>query len=155
KMVNIGEAAGVIAAQSIGEPGTQLTMRTFHVGGAARARAEQSTLEVRNEGIIHFRNLQTVQRADGHLVVMNRTGEIAVVDDNGREKERYPATYGAKLSVKQSDRVQKGQAIAEWDPFANPILTEHAGIVKYVDVEDNVSVKEEVDEVTGLSRKVI
>ncbi len=155
KMVNIGEAVGVIAAQSIGEPGTQLTMRTFHVGGAARARAEQSTLEVRNEGLVLFRNLQTVARADGALIVMNRTGELAVVDDNGREKERYPATYGAKLSVKLGDRVVKGQSIAEWDPFSNPILTEHAGIIKFVDIEDNVSVKEEVDEVTGLSRKVI
>jgi len=155
KMVNIGEAVGVIAAQSIGEPGTQLTMRTFHVGGAARARAEQSTMEVRNDGVIVFRNLQTVPRADGALIVMNRTGEIAVVDDNGREKERYPATYGAKLSVQLGDRVQKGQTIAEWDPFANPILTEHAGIIKFVDIEENISVKEEVDEVTGLSRKVI
>jgi DNA-directed RNA polymerase subunit beta' len=155
RMVNIGEAVGVIAAQSIGEPGTQLTMRTFHVGGAARAGARQSTLEVRNEGSIVFRNLQTVERADGALIVMNRTGEVAVIDDNGREKERYPATYGAKFSIKQGDRVVKGQTIAEWDPFANPILTEHSGIIRYVDIEDNISVKEEVDEVTGLSRKVI
>ena len=155
KMVNIGEAVGVIAAQSIGEPGTQLTMRTFHVGGAARARAEQSTLEVRNEGSIVFKTLQTVARQDGSLVVMNRTGEIALVDDNGREKERYPATYGAHLSVKEGSRVVKGQTIATWDPFANPILTEHAGIVRFVDMEDNISVKEEVDAVTGMSRRVV
>ncbi|MCC6310829.1 MAG: DNA-directed RNA polymerase subunit beta', partial [Trueperaceae bacterium] len=155
KMVNIGEAVGVIAAQSIGEPGTQLTMRTFHVGGAARARQEQSTLEVRNDGRLQFKNLSTVQRNDGTHVVMNRTGEIIVVDDSGREKERYPATYGARLSAKDGDRVAKGQTIAEWDPFANPILTEYAGIARYVDVEENVTVREELDEVTGLSRKVI
>ena len=155
RMVNIGEAVGVIAAQSIGEPGTQLTMRTFHVGGAARARAEQSTLETRNVGSIRFRNLQTVRGSDGQLVVMNRTGELIVVDEADREKERYPATYGAKLKVAEGAPVVAGQTIAEWDPFANPILTEYEGVVRYEDLEDNISVKEEVDEVTGLSRKVV
>ncbi len=163
KMVNIGEAVGVIAAQSIGEPGTQLTMRTFHVGGAARARAEQSTLEVRNDGVLQYRKLQTVHRPDystashpeGANIVMNRTGEVAIVDENGREKELYPATYGAKLWFADGARVVKGQTIAEWDPFSNPILTEHSGIVKFVDMVDNISMKEEVDEVTGMSRKVI
>jgi len=161
RLVNIGEAVGVIAAQSIGEPGTQLTMRTFHVGGAARARAEQSTLEVRNPGFIRFRNLKTVQGSDGALVVMNRTGEVVVVDEvrddpaHEREKERYQATYGAKLRVADGQAVLPGQTIADWDPFANPILTEYEGVIKFVDMEDGISVKEEVDEVTGLSRRVI
>ena len=155
RMVNIGEAAGVIAAQSIGEPGTQLTMRTFHVGGAARARAEQSTLEVRNDGFILFKNLSTVARRDGTLVVMNRNGEIAVVDDNGREREKYSVVYGARLSVKDGDKVVKGANIAEWDPFSIPIVTEYAGFVHFGDIEEGKTVKEEVDEVTGLSRKVI
>ncbi|PIE65925.1 MAG: DNA-directed RNA polymerase subunit beta', partial [Deltaproteobacteria bacterium] len=155
RMVNIGEAVGVIAAQSIGEPGTQLTMRTFHVGGAARARAEQSTLEVRHEGKIKFINLSTVKKSDGKLVVMNRNGELAVVDDNGRERERYSVVYGARLDVDDGARVDKGQTIAEWDPFSLPIITEHAGVIRFGDIEEGKTVKEEVDEVTGLSRKVI
>ena len=155
RMVNIGEAVGVIAAQSIGEPGTQLTMRTFHIGGAARARAEQSTLEVRNAGIVHFRNLKTVNKADGRLVVMNRNGELVVVDESGREKERYGLVYGANLRVEDGAAVEKGVTVAEWDPWSLPVLTEHAGFVKYVDIEESKTMKEEVDEVTGLSRKVI
>ncbi len=155
RMVNIGEAAGVIAAQSIGEPGTQLTMRTFHVGGAARARAEQSTLEVRNEGEVQFRNLKTVAKKNGSLVVMNRNGELVIVDDNGREKERYQLVYGANVLVPDNARVTKGQTLAEWDPWSIPVLTEYAGQVRYVDVEESKTMKEEVDEVTGLSRKVI
>ena len=155
RMVNIGEAVGVIAAQSIGEPGTQLTMRTFHVGGAARARAEQSTLEVRNDGQIAFKNLSTVAKRDGTLVVMNRNGELAVVDDNGREREKYPVMYGARLNVKDGDKVTKGATVAEWDPFSIPIVTEYAGTIRFGDIEEGKTVKEEVDEVTGLSRKVI
>ncbi len=155
RMINVGEAVGVIAAQSIGEPGTQLTMRTFHVGGTARARAEQSTLEIRNDGRVSFRNLSTVRKTDGTLVVMNRNGEVVVVDDNGRERERYNVVYGAKLSVADDGAVTKGQTIAEWDPFSLPILTEYSGTIRFGDVEDGKTVKEEVDEVTGLSRKVI
>jgi DNA-directed RNA polymerase subunit beta' len=155
RMINIGEAVGVIAAQSIGEPGTQLTMRTFHIGGAARARAEQSTLEVRNAGTVHYRNLNTVQKANGLLVAMNRNGEVVVVDDTGRERERYSVVYGAVLRAKNGEAVEKGQIIAEWDPFALPIVTEFSGTAKFVDIEESKTMKEEVDEVTGLSRKVI
>ncbi|MAZ57968.1 MAG: DNA-directed RNA polymerase subunit beta' [Flavobacteriales bacterium] len=154
-MTNIGEAVGVIAAQSIGEPGTQLTMRTFHVGGAARARSEQSTLEVRNTGKVAFRNLNFVEKTDGSLVVMNRNAELVVVDDKGREKERYAVVYGARLTVRDGDAVEKSQTIAEWDPWAVPIVTEHAGTVRYGDLIEGKTVNEEVDEVTGLSRKVV
>ncbi len=155
RMVNIGESVGVIAAQSIGEPGTQLTMRTFHVGGAARARAEQSTLEIRNDGKVAFRNLGFVDKNDGTIVVMNRNAELTIVDDKGREKERYNVVYGARISVRDGDAVSRGQTVAEWDPWAIPILTEVAGFVRYGDIEEGKTVKEEVDEVTGLSRKVI
>jgi len=155
RMVNIGEAVGVIAAQSIGEPGTQLTMRTFHVGGAARARAEQSTLEVRNEGVVKFKNLKTVAKRDNTQVVMNRNGELAILDESGRERERYAVVYGARLNVQDGDRVEAGRNIAEWDPFSLPIVTEVAGYVRYGDIEEGKTVKETLDEVTGLSRKVI
>jgi DNA-directed RNA polymerase subunit beta' len=155
QMVNVGEAVGVIAAQSIGEPGTQLTMRTFHVGGAARARAEQSTLEVRNDGTIAFRGLNSVAKADGSLVVMNRNAELVVIDESGREKERYNVVYGARIYVKDGDAVTKGQTVAEWDPWSLPVVTEYSGMVRYGDIEEGKTVKEEVDEVTGLSRKVI
>jgi len=155
RMVNIGEAVGVIAAQSIGEPGTQLTMRTFHVGGAARARAEQSSLEVRNGGTLSFRNLTSVKKAKGTHVVMNRNAEIAVVDATGREKERYNVLYGAELFINDGDTVEAGQKIAEWEPWSVPILTEYGGTVRYGDIIEGQTVKEEVDEVTGLSRKVV
>ena len=155
RMVNIGEAIGVIAAQSIGEPGTQLTMRTFHIGGAARARSEQSRLEVRNDGVLRFKNVKTVTKRNNTLVVMNRNAEIVIVDDSGRDKERYTLIYGANLLAKEGERVTKGQIIAEWDPWSLPVLTEYAGTVRYVDIEESKTMIEEVDEVTGLSRKVI
>jgi DNA-directed RNA polymerase subunit beta' len=155
RRVNIGEAVGVIAAQSIGEPGTQLTMRTFHIGGAARARSEQSRLEVRNDGVLRFHNVKTVQKKDKTLVVMNRNAEVIVVDDSGRDKERYTLVYGANLIVKDGGRVAKTQVIAEWDPWSLPVLTEYAGTVRYVDITESKTMAEEVDEVTGLSRKVI
>jgi DNA-directed RNA polymerase subunit beta' len=154
-MVNVGEAVGVIAAQSIGEPGTQLTMRTFHVGGAARARAEQSTLEVRHAGTVSFRNLNFVSKIDGTLVVMNRNAQIVIVDESGREKEHHSVVYGANLYVNEGDVVAKGQKIAEWDPWSIPVLTEVEGYVRLADVIEGKTVTEEVDEVTGLSRKVI
>ncbi len=153
--VNVGEAIGVIAAQSIGEPGTQLTMRTFHIGGAASRRAEQSTLENRGPGIVVFSNLESVRRKDGRLVVMNRQGEITLTDDAGREKERYPVIYGATLLVENGARVEAGASIAEWDPFAVPILTEVAGIARFHDIQEGNTIQEQVDEVTGLSRKVV
>jgi DNA-directed RNA polymerase subunit beta' len=154
--VNIGEAIGVIAAQSIGEPGTQLTMRTFHIGGAAaRGRIEQSSLEARSEGVIKLENAQIVARGDGQVVVMNRHAVIKVADDSGRERERYNLTYGAYLKVVEGDRVKKGQILSEWDPYAIPLLTEVSGIVKYGDVIEGVTMEERLDEVTGLSRRVV
>src|SRR5262244_2428445 len=155
RKVSIGEAVGVIAAQSIGEPGTQLTMRTFHIGGAATRRAEQSSLENRYAGTVKFSNLATVKRADGTLVVMNRNGEVVVVDTSGRERERYQVIYGAKLLVKEGQKVEPGTLIAEWDPFAMPLLTEVGGTVKFDDIIEGVTMSETLDEVTGLSRKTI
>ncbi len=155
RKVNIGEAVGVIAAQSIGEPGTQLTMRTFHIGGAASRRAEQSTLENRNSGVVRFHNLNTAKKKDGTLIVMNRNGEVVVADDQGRERERYGVVYGAKMLVKDGQHVEPGTLLAEWDPYSMPIITEVAGRVKYGDLVDGVTYTEQVDEITGLARKVI
>jgi DNA-directed RNA polymerase subunit beta' len=153
-VVNIGEAVGVIAAQSIGEPGTQLTMRTFHIGGIGQVRTEQSTLESRNEGTVRLENTQTVQK-QGYLVVMNRHGELVLTDDAGRERERYQLTYGAKLLVENGQKVAGKTLLSEWDPFSMPILTEVGGTIKYGDIIDSVTMQEALDEVTGLSRKVI
>src|SRR5688572_12346707 len=153
-MVNIGEAVGVIAAQSIGEPGTQLTMRTFHIGGVGQIRTEQTSLEARNEGAVRLTNVQVVKKKD-HWVVMNRQGELAIIDELGRERERYGLQYGAKLMSVDGDRVKAGQLLSEWDPFSMPIVTEVAGIVKYGDIVDGVTMQDALDEVTGLSRKTI
>jgi len=155
RMVNNGEAVGVIAAQSIGEPGTQLTMRTFHIGGAASRRAEQSSLEAKTKGKVRFLNVNTVRNAEGHLIVMNRNGEIAVIDANNREREKYPIVYGAKLLLKDGDEVEKGKLIAEWDPYSTPIVSEASGIVQFEDIEEGVTMQEQFDSVTGLSHKVI
>ena len=163
RLVDIGEAVGIIAAQSIGEPGTQLTMRTFHIGGTAAGSVERSSLEVRFDGKIEYRNLRTVDKTITNLegkkveveVVTNRNGEIAVVDDSGREKERLPLVYGAIVSVHDGDAVTKGQEIAEWDPWSTPILTEVPGHIKFVDLIEGATFVEQVDETTGLSRKVI
>src|SRR5690606_22025633 len=123
--VNVGEAVGVIAAQSIGEPGTQLTMRTFDIGGAAaRGKIEANKRELRHEGTISIRSANLVTREDGNTVVMNRHGEIVVVDDTGREREHHRLLYGAVLKVKEGQRVEAGMAVAEWDQYAQPILTE-------------------------------
>jgi DNA-directed RNA polymerase subunit beta' len=154
--VNMGEAIGIIAAQSIGEPGTQLTMRTFHIGGAAaRGKIEQSSLETRTEGSVHLRNTQLTTKKDGTIVVMNRHGELVVMDDTGREREHHRLVYGAVMKAKDGDRVKAGTIVAEWDPFATPILTEVGGIVQYGDLVEGVTVIEKVDEVTGLSRKIV
>jgi len=154
--VNIGEAIGIIAAQSIGEPGTQLTMRTFHIGGAAaRGKIEQSALETRTEGTMRLRNTQLAHKKDGTIVVMNRHGELVVMDDTGREREHHRLVYGAVLKVEDGARVRAGEVVAEWDPFAAPILTEVGGIVRYGDLVEGVTVIEKVDEVTGLSRKIV
>ncbi len=161
-MVNLGEAIGVVAAQSIGEPGTQLTMRTFHIGGTASRRAEQTTLEARNEGYLKFINVNTVESKSGDLVVMSRNSEIAIVDypegkDKGRERERerYTIVYGARLKKKDDAKVKAGELIAEWDPYTVPIITEVGGEVKFGDIVEGATMEEKVDERTGLSTKVI
>ncbi len=154
-LVNMGEAVGVIAAQSIGEPGTQLTMRTFHIGGTASRHAEQTSLESRNEGIVKFININSVTTADGNYIVMNRNGELAIIDETGREREKYSVVYGAKIKVAPGSQVKAGASIAEWDPYTMPILTEVTGRIKFGDIIEGVTVEEQVDEVTGLSRKVI
>lgn len=154
-MVEIGEAVGIIAAQSIGEPGTQLTMRTFHIGGTATRLVEQTVLEAKNGGKIKFIDLSTVRDKEGSLVVLNRNGSIAIVDEKGREREKYSVVYGAKLKVKNKQKVDPGQLLVEWDPYSIPIITEVGGRIALGDIVEGVSVKEEVDEVTGLAHKVI
>jgi DNA-directed RNA polymerase subunit beta' len=153
-MVIIGEAVGVIAAQSIGEPGTQLTMRTFHIGGVGQVRTEQSQLEARYDGVVKLEGADVVKR-EKHWICMNRHGEIVIQDETGRERERYGLTYGAKLYFGDGDKVKQGQLLSEWDPFSVPILTEVTGIVKFGDVIEGVTMTEQLDEVTGLSRKSI
>ena len=153
--ISIGEAVGVIAAQSIGEPGTQLTMRTFHIGGAASRAAAASSVEVRNKGVIRFHHIKTVQHEKGHLVAVSRSGEIGVVDEFGRERERYKIPYGAMISVKEGDSVTGGQVCATWDPHTHPVVTEVAGFVKFQDFVDGLTVTSQVDEVTGLSSTVV
>jgi DNA-directed RNA polymerase subunit beta' len=155
KMVELGQAVGVIAAQSIGEPGTQLTMRTFHIGGTASRVSEQSTLEARHAGTVRFQGLQVVQAKDGNLVVMNRNGSLVIQDAKGRDRERYPIVYGARLKVKDGQPVEQGQVLVEWDPYTFSILTEEAGQVRFKDILEGITVHEEVDEVTGLSRLII
>jgi DNA-directed RNA polymerase subunit beta' len=155
KMVELGQAVGVIAAQSIGEPGTQLTMRTFHIGGTASRVSEQSTLEARNAGTVRFQGLQVVQAKDANLVVMNRSGSLVVQDAKGRDRERYPIVYGARLKVKEGEAIEQGQVLVEWDPYTFSILTEEAGQVRFKDILEGITVHEEVDEVTGLSRFII
>ena len=153
--VNIGEAIGIIAAQSIGEPGTQLTMRTFHIGGTASKRVEQTTIAARNAGTVSFEGLKTVQNAESHSVVMNRNGEIAILGKGGREVERYPIIYGAVLKVRDGQEIQANQVLAEWDPFNIPILTEVPGEVKFGDILDGVTMQEKRDKVTGKISRVI
>ncbi|MGA3211191.1 MAG: DNA-directed RNA polymerase subunit beta', partial [Terriglobales bacterium] len=155
RLVELGEATGVIAAQSIGEPGTQLTMRTFHIGGTASRVSEQSRLEAKVNGFARFVNLQTVKSKSGDLVVMNRSGSIAVVDDRGREKERYAVVYGAKVKVADGQPLTLGQVLVEWDPYTFAILTEIGGTATYRDLQEGMTLHEEVDEVTGLSRWVV
>jgi DNA-directed RNA polymerase beta' subunit len=153
--IEVGESVGIIAAQSIGEPGTQLTMRTFHIGGTASKVVEQTVLEAKNPGIIKFLNINTVKNREGMLVVMNRNGSLAIADSKGREREKYSVVYGAKLQVVEGQKVEVGQKLVEWDPYSTPILTEVGGKVALGDIMEGVTVKEEVDETTGLSHKVI
>ncbi|MEF9475592.1 MAG: DNA-directed RNA polymerase subunit beta' [Candidatus Mariimomonas ferrooxydans] len=153
--VETGEAVGIVAAQSIGEPGTQLTMRTFHIGGTATKFVEQTILDAKHSGTIKYINLITVKDREGSLVVMNRNGSIAIVDVKGREKEKYSVVYGAKLNVANGQKVEIRQKLVEWDPYSTPIIAEIGGRIAYGDIVEGVTVKEEVDEVTGLARKVI
>ncbi len=155
RLVELGEAVGIIAAQSIGEPGTQLTMRTFHIGGTASRVVEASKHEAKNAGIVKYHHMRTVENRDRDLVVLNRNGEIVIVDDRGRDKERYPVVPGARVKVKDGKRIAVGQVLVEWDPFTTPILTEVSGKLVYRDIVEGVTVREDIDEVTGLVRKVI
>ena len=154
--VNLGEAVGVIAAQSIGEPGTQLTMRTFHIGGAVGGRrVEQSTIQPRNPGVAKFMNLKTVENNDGNLVATNRNGEIAIIGKGGREIERYPIIYGATVMVRDEQQLEAGQILAQWDPFTIPIMTEAPGTVKFGDIIEGRTMEEKRDKVTGRISRVI
>ncbi len=153
--VNIGEAVGVIAAQSIGEPGTQLTMRTFHIGGAAQRGAEQSSVEASHEGVVTIKNRNVVLNGQGIPVVMSRNCEIVLVDDKQRERARFRVPYGARLLVDEGQQVARAQKLAEWDPYTLPIITERAGKVEYIDLIEGITLVERMDEVTGLTSKVV
>jgi DNA-directed RNA polymerase subunit beta' len=153
--INIGEAVGVIAAQSIGEPGTQLTMRTFHVGGAASRAAAANGVEVKSKGTIRLHNIKTVRHEKGHLVAVSRSGELGVVDEFGRERERYKIPYGATITVNDADIVSAGQSVANWDPHTHPVVTEVAGMIKFSDFVDGITVTSQVDDVTGLTSTVV
>ncbi len=153
--VSIGEAVGVIAAQSIGEPGTQLTLRTFHIGGAASKSAEQSMIEVPFSGILKLENTHTVENSEGNLIILSRNCDIVIQDKQGREKSRHHVPYGAKILVAEGTEVEKGKKVAEWDPFMTPIISEKAGKAELVDLIPNVSMKETMDETTGISSKTV
>jgi DNA-directed RNA polymerase subunit beta' len=149
--INVGEAVGVIAAQSIGEPGTQLTMRTFHIGGAASRATAVDNIQVKHGGTIRLHNLKTVKRESGELVAVSRSGAIAVADDHGRERERYKLPYGAVISVADEDKVDAGQIIAQWDPHTHPIVSEVSGNVEFFEMEEGLSMNRQTDELTGLT----
>jgi DNA-directed RNA polymerase subunit beta' len=160
RLVELGQAVGVIAAQSIGEPGTQLTMRTFHIGGTASRVSEQNTLDAKHAGAVRYQNLQVVEthktaEGGGQLIVMNRNGSLVVADEKGRDRERYPIVYGARLKVRDGQKVEQGQTLVEWDPYTFSILTEETGAVRFKDIIEGLTIHEEVDEVTGLSRFII
>jgi DNA-directed RNA polymerase subunit beta' len=156
KLINMGEAVGVIAAQSIGEPGTQLTMRTFHIGGAVSRAASVSQVESKSNGIIRFSStMRYVTNARNEQVVISRNGEAIIQDDNGRERERHKVPYGATLVITDGKQIKAGQAIATWDPHTRPIITEYAGRVKFENVEEGITVAKQIDEVTGLSSLVV
>ena len=150
-LVNVGEAVGVIAAQSIGEPGTQLTMRTFHIGGAASRATAIDNVQVKHGGTVRLHNLKTVTRTSGELVAVSRSGEVAIADAQGRERERYKLPYGAVIVVATGDAVDAGQVIAQWDPHTHPIVTEVSGKVVFQDMEDGLSINRQTDELTGLT----
>jgi DNA-directed RNA polymerase subunit beta' len=155
QIVDIGEAVGIIAAQSIGEPGTQLTMRTFHIGGAASSAAAQNSIEINNDGIVSLYNLKTIKNVDKNLVAVSRSGEIVISDQYGKERERYKVPYGAIINIKDGQKVKAGDLISTWDPHTHPIVAEADGIIKFEDFVDGVTVTEQIDEITGLSNIMI
>ncbi len=154
-LVNLGEAVGVIAAQSIGEPGTQLTMRTFHIGGAASGAVAESRIEVKTNGAVKLKNIKLVKHASGNYVAVSRSGELLVQDEQGRDRERYKISYGAVLSVHDGDKVKAGTVVAQWEPHTHPIITEVAGKVAFTDLVESVSVNKQTDDITGLSTYVV
>jgi DNA-directed RNA polymerase subunit beta' len=154
-LVNHGEAVGVVAAQSIGEPGTQLTMRTFHIGGAASRAAAIDNVTVKTTGSVKFNNIKSVQHANGHLVAVSRSGEVSILDAHGRERERYKLPYGATINVKDAAAVKAGMTVASWDPHNHPIVSEVKGVVRFVDFVDGITVIEKTDELTGLASSEI
>lgn len=153
--VNIGEAVGVIAAQSIGEPGTQLTMRTFHMGGAAQKSAEQSSIESSMPGKVKLKNINTIKNSSGHTIVLSRNGEVIILDDHNRERVHYRIQYGAKLLLNEGENINQGQKIAEWDPYTIPVIAEKAGVAHFVDLIEGVTMREVVDESTGISSRAV
>ena len=155
ELVNIGEAVGVMAAQSIGEPGTQLTMRTFHIGGAASRSVAVDNIQTKSAGTVKLHNLKVVKHASGKWVAVSRSGELAVLDANGRERERYKLPYGADISVTDGDAVDGGSVVARWDPHTHPVVSEVAGVASLVDAIDGLTVQQQVDEITGLSSIVV
>jgi DNA-directed RNA polymerase subunit beta' len=153
--VNAGESVGVIAAQSIGEPGTQLTMRTFHIGGAASRSASVNNIQIKINGSARLHNIKLVQHSQGHNVAVSRSGEITVIDETGRERERYKVPYGAKININDGDAVKAGDILANWDPHTHPVITEMAGRIKFFDFEEGITVNTQTDDVTGLSSLVV
>jgi DNA-directed RNA polymerase subunit beta' len=153
-MVNVGEAVGIIAAQSIGEPGTQLTMRTFHIGGIAQG-GQQSFLEASQEGRIEFRNAQLLANATGEQIVMGRNMSIAIIDENGQERASHKVSYGAKVHAKEGQSVKRGAKLFEWDPYTLPIIAERGGVARFVDLVSGISVREDTDEATGMTQKIV
>lgn len=154
-LVNTGEAVGIIAAQSIGEPGTQLTMRTFHIGGAASRSTAANNIQIKNKGKIRLHNIKTVEHANGNLVAVSRSGEVSVADEFGRERERYKLPYGAVLSVQDGSQAEAGQVIATWDPHTHPVVSEVSGKIKFVDLIEGLTMNRQTDELTGLSNIVV
>src|SRR5206468_277614 len=155
RMVEIGQAVGVIAAQSIGEPGTQLTMRTFHVGGIARGEQLETALSTRVHGVVRFINLTTVKNKTGDLVVMNRNGHLVVQDHKGRELERHSLVYGATLKTSDGQEINPGTLLVEWDPYTNVILTEKGGTIHFQDIVEGGTMVEEVDDITSFARQIV
>ena len=154
-LVNMGEAVGVIAAQSIGEPGTQLTMRTFHIGGAASRTTAINNVQVKSKGRVKLHNIKLVTHAHGHRVAVSRSGELTVIDGQGRERERYKIPYGANISVKEGDTVEMGEIVAQWDPHTHPIITEVEGCIQFQDFIEGITINRQTDEMTGLSNILI